>query len=318
MEWILGDTSMSKRLSYMTKLVAIVAAAILACALAPAVRAQATGKPATIGTVTPLAGAVNAVAVDEARGLVYAGNFSAGRVDVVSMATHQRVASFPTTPATAAVSDMAISRDKKYLVATNLPVGGSGVTLGGVTVVNLNNTSDRRTFAIDRDPLAVAFAANGRALVVTKSDFRWFEPSGGTFETVFTLDDPTATGLLPTVPASLPREIVRAGVGASGDGNWVFGVTDAFVFGLRMSPPLLSIRPTSMLVRPPLFNQVSGSQTGDYFMVGQLMMSGDLRVIADTAEAPISNPGFLGGHVVDGPNDTVYAAFGSPGGFGQG
>ena len=39
----------------------------------------------TFGTVIPLPGIINDVAVDEARGLVYAGNFSAGRVEVVSI-----------------------------------------------------------------------------------------------------------------------------------------------------------------------------------------------------------------------------------------
>ena len=40
----------------------------------------------TFGKVLPLPGHINAVAIDEARGLVYAGNFSAGKPEAVGAA----------------------------------------------------------------------------------------------------------------------------------------------------------------------------------------------------------------------------------------
>ena len=100
----------------------------------------------TFGKVLPLPGHINAVAIDEARGLVYAGNFSAGRVEVVSMATHQRVSSFSTTPQPAAMVGMDMSLDSRFLVTLNAPVTSGVSQLSGVTAVNLNDPADRRHY----------------------------------------------------------------------------------------------------------------------------------------------------------------------------
>ena len=112
----------------------------LAVALLAATTAQAhtTEGDAKFGIQITLPGLINEVAVDEVRRLVYAANFSAGRVEVVSMDTQQRVDSFPTSPQPNANTGIAVSIDRQWLVATSIPVTPGKST---VTVVNLNDTS---------------------------------------------------------------------------------------------------------------------------------------------------------------------------------
>ena len=46
----------------------------------------------------PLPGEINELFVDEARRLIYACNFTGGRVEVISMDTHQSISRITTTP----------------------------------------------------------------------------------------------------------------------------------------------------------------------------------------------------------------------------
>ena len=85
----------------------LIRTAVVAAALAVAVSAFAQSGQTSFGTAITLPGQISDIAVDEARGLVYAGNFSAGRVEVVSMDTKRRTSSFSTSPSPSAMSGMA-------------------------------------------------------------------------------------------------------------------------------------------------------------------------------------------------------------------
>ncbi len=277
---------------------------------------------ATFGEVIPLPGEINELFVDEARRLIYACNFTGGRVEVISMDTHQSISRITTTPTPAGSSGMTVTKDGRYLIVTNVPVTSSVTQSSGVTVVNLNDPSDRRFFTSLEEPLGVAAGSDGRALVLTKNSLQLFDPIDGSFQALFDLTDAGASApsvTLPLGPMTELDEIVKVNLSTSRDGRWIFGVADAqggggFVFSYRVAKPvgLLTIRPGSSFVNSPVFNQVSGSQDGAYFMVGNLLMSTDLRVIADTPEGAgaVSAAGFFGGHGIDSNIDTVYGSFG--------
>ena len=196
----------------------------------------------TLGKVIPLPGHINAVAIDEARGLVYAGNFSAGRVEVISMATHQRVSSFSTTPQPAAMVGMDMSLDSRFLVTLNAPVTSGVPQLSGVTAVNLNDPADRRHYPMVSTPLAITFQSNGEAFIITSGGIVLFEPDDGSFRAL--VDFAAIEGLdggasisLPVPPPTFPREVNTATVDNNATGTWIFGATESFVFSYQVGIP---------------------------------------------------------------------------------
>ncbi len=275
--------------------------------------AHTTEGDAKFGTQITLPGIINDVAVDEVRRLVYAANYTAGRVEVVSMDTQQRIGSFPTSPQPAATSGIAISPNRQWLVATSQPVTSGVPQQSSVTVVNLNDTSDRRHFAFTAQPIGVAFEYTNKAVIITETDLREFDPVDGSSKILFTFESGVGTVGLPVSPPTLPREIVSANISASADGRWIFGVTPEFVFSYQVVKPvgLLRLRLTSTMVNPPIFNQVSGSPDGSHFMAGQLLLTNDLQVIADTPEADGTGSDFVGGTGYNPVTGELYGSFGS-------
>ena len=286
----------------------------------------------TFGSVIPLPGHIDEVIMDEARGLVYGINFSAGRVEIVSMATNQRVSSFLASTSSNALVAASMSMDNQYLVVAEVSVlpGLPGTAGGALIVINLNDPADRRTVTMSEQPLGLAFGSAGRALVVTNSSFQLFNPADTSFQALFSYENvanasgaPAGVELPVPVPA-FPRLLIQAHVAASRDGRWIFGIArtpdsdDGFVFSHRVVGSLAGsggstrLRPMGTLIFPPAFSQVSAADDGSYFMAGDLLMTQGLRVIADTPEAPddpdqTDTP--FGGHVIDSEIDTVYASF---------
>ena len=78
--------------SLVRKLILTLCLAVWASAGAGRAFAQLDGRNA-IGEVVQLPGQINELFVDESRGLLYAANFTGGRVEVVSMSTRTRAAS---------------------------------------------------------------------------------------------------------------------------------------------------------------------------------------------------------------------------------
>ena len=285
----------------------------------------------TFGQVIPLPGHINELILDEARGQMYAGNFSAGRVEVVSMTTNQRIGSFLPNPAASALTAMAKSPDGQYLVVTEV-----FVTPGshGITVINLNNSADRRHYVLPetKQPLAVAFAINNEALVITTTSLELFNPVDGKLQLLFDYacasenPPPTCIGdsstpvSLPVPMPTFPREVHSANATSSRDHRYIYATTNAFVFSYDIAGRLgfLTIRPNSSLVRAPLFQQVSAADDGSYFMAGQILFDNNMTVMADSPAPPEGTDGLFGGHVIDSEVETVYAAFDEPAELGGG
>lgn len=304
-------------------LVSVQTVALMATLLAAtAAWAHTTEGDAKFGTRVLLPGHINEVAIDEMRRLVYAANYSAGRVEVVSMDTNLRIGSFPTSPQPAGTSSVAISPNGQWLVATSQPVNSGVPQQSSVTIVNLNDTSDRRHIAFATHPLAVAFQYNNQAVIMTEDSLVEFNPVNGVSKLIYSFEEAAGPAVLPVPPPTLPREIVNAYLTASADGRWIFGMAFAdggsaakFLFSYQVMNPvgLLRFRLADTLVSPPIFNQVSGAPDGSYFMAGQLLFSNDLQVMADTPEADslAGENEFVGGTGYNFGTGKIYASFGN-------
>ena len=286
------------------------AIAVLLMAVMPRTQAHSIEQVNTFGQIIALPGHINDVAVDEVRQLVYAGNFSAGRVEVISMATNQRISSFPTSPQPSAMAGMAMSLDARFLVAINVPVTSGVSQLSSITVINLNDSTERRHFSLADTPLAVTFISGGDALIVTTGRLLLFDPEDGSTRVLIDLENPPPDVILPAPLPTFPRDVVTASVATSADGNWVYGLSDAFMFVYQVFQPtgLLSFRLTDGLVNPPVFNEVSVSGDGQYAMMAQLLVNRRLRIVADTPEVVTGNR-LVGTHAIDSEINTVYVAF---------
>lgn len=188
--------------------------------------AGSAGAAGTLGRVVPIGGQGADLALDEARGVLYVANYTANRIEVMSLAnetvqTSMNVASQP--------SSLALSPDGRYLVVAHYGNFTAPASSGNaLTVIELESGS-RQTFALGTPPLGVAFGLDGRALVVTSQEFMVFDPVSGTTQVIATLSD-LAAKALPQPAASFPTNIVAASVGASGDGLWIWGFGDKLMF----------------------------------------------------------------------------------------
>ncbi len=188
--------------------------AILAASIA------ATAWGGTFGKVVSIGGEAADLALDQTRGVLYIANFTANRIDVMSLATNTILTSINVA---AQPNSIAMSPDGHYLVATNFGnAAAPGSPANALTLIDLTNQGTQ-TFSLGNPPLGVAFGADGIALVVTTTDFLLFDPSTGATQELDTLANVVAN-TLPVAPAQFPGDISAASVAASADGLQVYGL----------------------------------------------------------------------------------------------
>jgi uncharacterized protein (TIGR03437 family) len=191
---------------------------VLAVATVAAVAATA----GTFGAVVPIGGEASDLTLDEARGVLYIADFTANRIEVMSLATNAIRSSINVA---AQPSSMDMSPDGHYLVVTHFgnfaaPLAASNL----LTIIDLT-TRGQRTLVLPSAPLGVAFGADGMALVATTTEFLVLDPSLGTFTLLATVAQVVAN-TLPAPPANFPPQITAAALGASGDRTRIYGITD--------------------------------------------------------------------------------------------
>src|SRR5437762_7740784 len=149
----------------------------LALALTPAVWASGF-----FGKVVPIGGHASDIALDEGRSVLYIANYSANRVEVMSL-SDQSIATSINVPFP---GSLALSRDGKYLVVTTYAnfQGTVGQPTNTITIIALDSNT-RRTVSVGGPPLAVAFGADGLALLLTTTEFLLVDPASAA---VITLD----------------------------------------------------------------------------------------------------------------------------------
>jgi uncharacterized protein (TIGR03437 family) len=186
--------------------------------LAASFAAAAWGQ--TFGTVVSIGGEASDLALDEMRGVLYIANFTANRIDVMSLASNTIQTSINVA---AQPSSIALSPDDRFLVATNFGnAAAPGSPSNALTVIDLTNQGTQ-TFSLGNPPIGVAFGADGIALVVTTTDFLLFDPTTGATQELATLANVVAN-TLPVAPANFPADITAASLAASADGLVVYGL----------------------------------------------------------------------------------------------
>jgi len=252
-----------------------------------------------LGQVVALGGHSSDVVLDEPRGVVYVANFTANRVDLVNAASGEVEGSInvPSQP-----SALAMSPEGRYLVIAHFGnFAAPNTPRNALTVLDLNSR-DRNTFALSDPPLGVSFGIDGKALVVTTTQFMLFDPLLGTTQLVSSIKDVVAN-TLPQPPATAPAEIVAASVQAAADGQTIFGLTDTIMFSYDVAAKRVSY---SYYISEPTFGPrtVSVAKDGSYRLAGWALFDR----IGMVAQFP--NPKgdlAVGSHAIDSDRGIIYA-----------
>lgn len=254
----------------------------------------------TFGKAVSIGGHASDLVLDETRGELYVANFTANRIEALAVPDGTLKHSINVAPQP---GSLALSPDGRYLLVTHYAnYQTPGMPRNAITLLDLA-TGARQTFALSAPPLGAAFLINGRALIVTTTEFLSFEPVSGTVRLLDTVEGVTAT-TLPAPPANFPPQIIAASVAASRDQQVVYGLTDT----IRFRYDLLSGRVVSLgyTAEPPLGPRVvSVSRDGAYYTAGWALFDRQGSVIAQFPGA--SGLLNVGSHAIDSDRGVIYA-----------
>jgi uncharacterized protein (TIGR03437 family) len=260
----------------------------------------------TFGTVVSIGGQASGVALDEPRGVLYIANFTANRIEVMSLSNYAIQTSINVA---AQPSSLALSPDGHFLVVTHFGnAAPPASSTNAVTVIDLT-TSGKQTFALGSPPLGVAFGIDGLALVVTTTDFLLLDPVSGTTQELSTIAGVVAK-TLPQPPASFPPNIVAATVGASADGTVIYGFSDTLLFRYDVATQTLT---SGLYTSSPALGPraISISNDGSYFTAGWTLKDSDFYNISQFAN--ISGALNVGTTAIDSAHKVLYAQMLPPG-----
>jgi uncharacterized protein (TIGR03437 family) len=189
-------------------------------ALTGAVLMAGAAVAATFGQVVTIGGEAADIALDEGRGVLYIANFTANRIDVMSLANNQIQTSINVGSQPSSIS---MSPDGHWLLVAQYGNNTAPASsTNALTLIDLTANNAKQTFSLGNPPLGVAFGQDLKALVVTSTEFILFDPAVGTTQVLQTVAQ-VATNALPQPPASFPGNIVQASVATSRDGLTIAG-----------------------------------------------------------------------------------------------
>src|SRR5205823_185933 len=122
-----------------------------------------------------IGGEASDLALDEGRGVLYIANFTANRIDVMSLATNRVTTSInvPSQP-----GSISMSPNGHWLVVAHYGNNAAPASpTNALTLIDLTANNAKQTFALSAVPLGVAFGADNRALVVTTLEYILFDPA---------------------------------------------------------------------------------------------------------------------------------------------
>ncbi len=273
-------------------------------ALAASLAAAAWGQ--TFGNVVSIGGQASDLALDEPRGVLYIANFTANRVEVMSLGSNTIQTSINVS---AQPSALALSPDDRYLVVANFGnAAPPASSTNAITVIDLT-TNGKQTFSLGSPPLGVAFGIDGLALVVTTTDFLLLDPASGTTTELDTIAG-VAAKTLPQPAVNFPSNIVSASMGASGDGTKIYGYGSTLLFSYDVTSRTLhsGLYTSSPTLGP---QAISVSQDGSYFTVGWALKDTHFYNISQFGN--ISGALNVGTSAIDSVNNIIYAQMPPPG-----
>ena len=174
----------------------------------------------TFGKVVSIGGEASDLALDEPRGLLYIANFTANRIDVMSLANNAIVTSINVADQPSSIT---LSPNGRWLLTMHFGNNAAPATPNNaMTVIDLSSGS-MQTYAMGNPPLGAAFGIDNKALVVTTLNYILFDPSTGTSTILDTIAGVTSN-TLPVPPATFPADITAASVTVSRDRLKIYGM----------------------------------------------------------------------------------------------
>lgn len=263
----------------------------------------ATASAGTFGKAVAIGGHASDLALDEARGVLYVANFTANRIEVLSLSGLKVQTSINVPPQPGAI---ALSPDGRFLVVAHFGnYQAPNSPKNALTVIQLDG-GEKQTFVLGNPPLGVAFGLDNRALIATTTDFLLFDPFLGTTQVIDTVEGVTAK-TLPVPPANYPPQIIAAAMGASGDGLRIFGLTDTIRFRYDVSTRrIYSMGYVSTPAAGP--RTVSVNRDGSIWAAGWGLFQ--VHPLRDTLIAQWRDPSGalnIGSHVIDSARGVIYA-----------
>ncbi len=257
---------------------------------------------ATFGTAIPIGGHASDIALDESRGVLYAANFTANRIEIMSTKDYSIHGSMnvPSQP-----GSLTLSPDNQFLLVTHFGnFTAPNPTQNALTLINLSDNT-RQTFAMGDPPLGAAFVADGRAFIVTTTSLVLFDPLTGAMRVVATFG--ALAKELPVDKGTFPSQVVQATLATNADRTAVFGIADdgaaqAFYnFDLRAG----TIYAIGVIASPRPLPRISVANDGSWAMLGQYKVD---RQANDLAQFPNSITSTnIGGAAVDSRAGIIYA-----------
>jgi len=267
----------------------------------------AAAHAAPFGRVVAVGGQASDLALDEARRVLYVANFTANRVDVVSLGSNSvqtsiNVAPFP--------SSLALSADGRYLVVCHYGnFQAPATSQNSLSILDLVSNT-RQTFSMGQPPLGVAFGVDNNALIVTTTEFILLDPASGITQTLDTIQG-VATKTLPTPVGNLPTNIVASSMATSGDGLKIYGIaaggaSDGQTIEFSFDVTTRRLRALARISSPPLGPRVvSVNRDGSSYLAGWALHDQQGNLVAQFPDpSGILN---VGSHVMDSSRGMIFA-----------
>ena len=279
-------------------ILAIVNAAMIAASVQ-------VGMAGTFGTVVPISGQAADIALDPMRGVLYIANFTANRIDVMTLSnnTIQTSINVPNQP-----SSISVSPDGHWLLVASYGNNSPGSPTNGLTVIDLTNGNAKQTYALSNSPLSVAFGLDGKALVVTTQEFIIFDPVVGTTSLYRTITQVVATLAIPQPAATFPRQFTQASAAVSADGLTIAGMggTGGSFLEYRYSVATHGLTSTTYTaVPPPGPSVVSLSQDGSMATFFWTVQDANFNTVAQFSN--VAGLFQIGSTLIDSSRNLIYA-----------
>src|SRR5712692_3475351 len=274
-------------------------------ALASAILVSGSLLAGTFGRVVAIGGQASDVALDEARGVLYIANFTANRIEVMSLTSNTIQTSINVASQPGSIS---LSPDGRYLLVAHFGNNAAPASpTNALTLIDLTANNAKQTFALGNPPLGTAFGLDGKALVVTTQEYILFDPVLGTTQLLDSIAGVVAK-TLPVPPANFPADITSASVAASADGLKIYGLGNSTgTFTFRYNAATHSVSPGGIVLSSGTLGPrvVSINQDGSSVMVGWVMIDAAGTFINYIPKN--SNEFSVGTSVFDSKRNLVYA-----------
>ncbi len=266
--------------------------------------AAAASRAGTFGTVVSIGGEASDLALDEPRGVLYVADFTASRIDVITLSNNSLKTSInvPNQP-----SSISVSADDHWLIIAHYGNNAAPAAQSNlVSLIDLTNNYARQTFTLSDTPLGVAFGKDGNALIVTASSFQLFNPNTGSIALLQTIAQ-VATSSIPQAPATFPPTFTQATITTSRDGLTIAGFGGSSPYLLfRYAVATKTISSSFYVSSPPAGPRVvSLSDDGTEASMAWWLSDSNFNTLAEfTAPTGALN---IGSHVIDSSRNLVYA-----------